>query len=242
MHPTPLLLPGQAAAPAGPADLTMMYLLHHAFRRDLAHFAEAVRRTPFRDRRAWQALPQRWALFATLLHDHHHKEDEVVWPHLRGLASRAGDDRALAVLDAMEEEHLLIDPLLDEARRGLVDLAVAPTEERRVAVAETLDAVATILGDHLAHEERDAIAVLQRHVDATEWAELERDRLRGGLGPRVLLRMLPWAVQGVDDEVVRTVLRDAGPPFRVLLALGRRGYRRLDSVAFRHVDAGTWAG
>ena len=39
----PLRLPGQAAAPDGPVDMTMMYLSHHAFRRDLAAFAEAVR-------------------------------------------------------------------------------------------------------------------------------------------------------------------------------------------------------
>ena len=35
----PLRLPGQAAAPDGPVDLTMMYLMHHGFRRDLAAFA-----------------------------------------------------------------------------------------------------------------------------------------------------------------------------------------------------------
>ena len=33
--PTQLFLPGQAAAPDGPDDMQMMYLMHHAFRRDL---------------------------------------------------------------------------------------------------------------------------------------------------------------------------------------------------------------
>ena len=33
--------PGQAAAPPGPCDLMPMYLMHHAFRRDLAAFAAA---------------------------------------------------------------------------------------------------------------------------------------------------------------------------------------------------------
>lgn len=43
-NPVPLMLPGQAAAPEGPADLTMMYVLHHAFRRDLDDFVEAAGR------------------------------------------------------------------------------------------------------------------------------------------------------------------------------------------------------
>ena len=33
--PGQLLLAGQAAAPDGPVDLTMMWAMHHGFRRDL---------------------------------------------------------------------------------------------------------------------------------------------------------------------------------------------------------------
>ena len=51
--PRQLRLPGQAAAPEGPLDMQMMYLMHHAFRRDLDAFADAVKGTPVRDRRTW---------------------------------------------------------------------------------------------------------------------------------------------------------------------------------------------
>ena len=34
-----LRLPGQTAAHEGPVDMHMMYVMHHAFRRDLAAFA-----------------------------------------------------------------------------------------------------------------------------------------------------------------------------------------------------------
>jgi hypothetical protein len=37
-----LMLPGQAAAPEGPVQAMPMYLMHHAFRRDLAAFAAAA--------------------------------------------------------------------------------------------------------------------------------------------------------------------------------------------------------
>ena len=124
--PQPPLLRGQAAAPDGPADLSMMYVLHHGFRRDLARFAEAARRTPTADRSTWAALLARWDLFALLLHDHHHKEDEILWPLLRERATAAGDTAAEQVLDEMEAEHATIDPLLD-ARPG----EVRPAGRRR---------------------------------------------------------------------------------------------------------------
>src|SRR3954466_5455569 len=47
-------LPRQAAAPEGPVDVKMMYVMHHAFRRDLVMFAEAAAATPADDREVWQ--------------------------------------------------------------------------------------------------------------------------------------------------------------------------------------------
>ena len=44
--PEQLRFPGQAAAHPGPADMTLMYVMHHAFRRDLAAFAAAATATP----------------------------------------------------------------------------------------------------------------------------------------------------------------------------------------------------
>ncbi|MFL6117640.1 MAG: hemerythrin domain-containing protein, partial [Catenulispora sp.] len=58
-------LPGQTHIADGPYDQTPMYLMHHAFRRDLAAFAAAVPATPVEDRVTWRRLQQRWELFAT---------------------------------------------------------------------------------------------------------------------------------------------------------------------------------
>ncbi len=80
--PAQVLLPGQAAAPEGPVDMVMMYVMHHAFRRDLAAFAAAAPATPLEDRDAWRALADRWELFATALHHHHTGEDAGLWPLL----------------------------------------------------------------------------------------------------------------------------------------------------------------
>ncbi|MEV4292386.1 hypothetical protein AB0K40_43345 [Nonomuraea bangladeshensis] len=68
-------LPGQATAPAGPVDVVAMYVMHHAFRRDLGLFAAAATATPPDDRACWRRLARRWALFAGSLHKHHCGED-----------------------------------------------------------------------------------------------------------------------------------------------------------------------
>ena len=58
-HPQ-LDLPGQTHVAQGPHDQTGMYVMHHAFRRDLVMFAEAAAVTPADDREVWRALSRRW--------------------------------------------------------------------------------------------------------------------------------------------------------------------------------------
>ena len=101
-----LTLPGQAAAPDGPVDLTPMFLMHHAFRRDLANFAGAVRGTPVADRATWQALDQRWQRFSTILHHHHSGEDAYIWPALVAAVDAGGSPADRATLEAMGRGEL----------------------------------------------------------------------------------------------------------------------------------------
>ena len=55
--------------------MRMMYVMHHAFRRDLDLFSAAVRNTPAAERGTWALLGERWELFAEVLHEHHTVED-----------------------------------------------------------------------------------------------------------------------------------------------------------------------
>ena len=113
-YPEQLMLPGQAAAPGGPVDMTVMYLMHHAFRRDLTRFAAAVPRTPLDDHATWVALAERWERFSEILHHHHSGEDAGIWPFLLGRADASERETLLA----MEAEHEKIDPLLRSAADG----------------------------------------------------------------------------------------------------------------------------
>ena len=230
-----VLLPGQAAAPEGPADLTMMYVLHHGFRRDLARFVVAVQRTPRTELPTWVALLERCTLRAPAARPPP-QGGRVRLAPLRAAVS--GDPKAVEVLDAMEAEHATIDPLLAAVRGTTSSTCRGPPTPERSTRSRPTSSERRGWDEHLGHEERDAIGLLQRYVAADDWAELERTRLRGGLGPGDLLRLLPWSVQDLPGSVADDLLAEAGLPFRVLLRLGRRRYERLDSAAFAHVPAG----
>lgn len=228
----PLLLPGQAAAPEGSADLTMMYVLHHAFRRDLDDFVAAAGRLPIADRAAWSRLSERWRTFGILLHDHHAKEDDYLWPLLIDKATAADDQEALKVLAQMEAEHAHIDPLLAAVRHALQRLVDVADEQTRSELVLALAKTRQHLGDHLCHEERDAIAILQQYVGGDEWAELEAKKFRGGMSFAQIKILVPWAYKGLSPEATAHLNDTAGPPFRLINWLSRQKFLRSDAEAF----------
>jgi len=134
-------LPRQAAAPEGPVDVKMMYVMHHAFRRDLVMFAEAAAVTPADDREVWRALSRRWQIFSEILHHHHSGEDAGLWPWLLRVAD--ADERA--TLDAMEAEHAEIDPILSACAKGFERVTTAT--DPWIAHELPSDAVAELLTD-----------------------------------------------------------------------------------------------
>ena len=165
-------LPGQAAAPEGPVDMTLMYVMHHAFRRDLAAFAARVPAVPVDDAATWLALAQRWTGFAAWLHEHHSGEDAGLWPLLLERVDAAGDAAGRATLEAMEAEHAEIDPLLEACARGFARMAAGGTADDRGALAVRTAAARDALCRHLEHEETEAMVLLQRHLTQPELTDL----------------------------------------------------------------------
>ena len=155
-------LPGTDAARhgTGDADLTIMLAAHDAFRRDLTRLVRAAAAADLSDPARRRSVAAGWELFKHELHLHHTAEDEVIWPVLR--PRLAHSEHALSVLDAMEEEHERIDPLL-----AAVDAAFAPRRED--ALADVIDALVTTLTGHLAHEERDGLPLIGVALTAAEW-------------------------------------------------------------------------
>jgi hemerythrin-like domain-containing protein len=226
------MLPGQCAAPEGPVDMSMMYVMHHAFRRDLRSFATAVPRTPLDDVDAWRAMLRRWEMFAESLHHHHEGEDTWLWP---ALMERA-DTAELSTLRAMEAEHDEIDPLLTSCASCLGKLATGTaTADERAALAVRLVAARESLGRHLAHEETDAIRIVQRHLTQADWEAIDEHFVEG-VSPRRLIALVPWALHGLPTTVRQELLRKARPAQRLVWRLTRGRFERLDARAFGCAD------
>ena len=231
---TQVSLPGQTHVAEGPHDQTGMYLMHHAFRRDLAAFEAAVRRTPVEDAPTWRALRARWARFSEVLHHHHRIEDDAIWPVLARHSEASGAAADLATLADMEAEHEGIDPSLAACTAGFAAMVSQPGADHRNALDVHLTATRAALLEHLRHEETQALPLLQRVMTEAEFAASEK-AAGEGYPVRMVPFLVPWVMEGVPDEVAGAFLRRAGAAYVVALRVFRPAWRRGERRAFRHV-------
>lgn len=229
-HRAQVHLPGQAHVADGPHDQTGMYLMHHAFRRDLAAFEAAVRQTPLHGDGTWRLLQRRWDRFVEVLHHHHEAEDTHMWPLM--LAQVTGEDRS--VLEAMEAEHGTIDPALAACTSAFAEMAAHPCTDHRNALDVRVTSVRALLSDHLRHEETEALPLLQRTLSVEQNATMEK-AISAAYPPRLVPFVVPWVMDGVPDEVGVPFLRETGIVYAVLLRVFRPWYARSERRVFRHV-------
>ncbi|GLX94789.1 hemerythrin domain-containing protein [Herbidospora sp. NBRC 101105] len=173
-------------------DMTMMYALHDALRRELDRVARLTE-TPDGLLKATVT----WELFTTYLHVHHTSEDDTLWPALRKVVPETD----LALLDAMEAEHSVIDPALAAVESsGPGDLAenVAVLRDRLTA--------------HLRHEEHETLPLIAATLPEEEWARfgaLHRRRVGDDTA-----RYLPWLLDSAADDLADRVLNSLPGPIR----------------------------
>jgi hypothetical protein len=227
--PAQVTYPGQTFTAPGPHDMSHMYLAHHAFRRDLARFESAVRRTPVGEATVWAALQQRWETFATVLHHHHTIEDVTIWPVVTTRADPAG----IEVLEAMEAEHELIDPLLAACGEGFAAMVTHPCDDHRNALDVHVTSARQLLGDHLRHEETDAIPLIQALMTDEEFAAMEAFAGEGiSLGQ--VVRFVPWVLHDLPPAARAEAVAASPAAFRLIDRLFTRRFRRGERVAFRY--------
>ena len=176
-------------------DMTMMFAVHDALRRDVRAIEAIAHRTD--DPQQVLRTAVGWELFKRFLHVHHTTEDIAIWPVMSGkLTDRPGD---LALLDAMEQEHARIDPLL-----AAIDAALADRDHGHERIGGLADALTTELTGHLTHEESDTLRLIDDVMTEEEWerfAELHRDKI-GADGPRYM----PWVLEEGDPVHVQAIM------------------------------------
>ncbi|MEU1200677.1 hemerythrin domain-containing protein [Streptomyces sp. NPDC005813] len=193
-------------------DLTVMYAAHDAFRRDLERLGKAAA-----DGSAFSP-PVRagWENFRKQLHIHHTAEDSDLWPRVQRKAEGRPED--LALLAEMEAEHGRLDPQL-----AAVDAAL---RDRLDELPELVRALTITLDDHLAHEERSALPLVQEVLTPADWSAFT-GRIRETQGLRGAALFVPWIVDGAPPADRAAFFGAMPPPVRVLNRLfWEAGYRR----------------
>ncbi|MET8992024.1 SRPBCC family protein [Nonomuraea wenchangensis] len=234
---------GQAHTAEGPIDLTGVYALHHALRRDLGLLARAVPATPPGDAEAWAALARRWHVCAAVLR-HRTTGADAVLPLLLERADAAGDPAARESAERARTERDRLTPMIDACTAtfdALISEPIPGAERLAAEVAGLRDA----LTDVLAYEESTVLPLVQRHLSVASWQKAAH-ATRQGLGRLGLGVALPWlALDTPRDElahvlahtggpIARAALNRGGSPIaRVLLALTGRRFEREHRIAFR---------
>ncbi|WP_432187464.1 hemerythrin domain-containing protein [Streptomyces sp. Tue6028] len=193
-------------------DLTVMYAAHDAFRRDLERLGKAAA-----DGTAFSP-PVRagWENFRKQLHIHHTAEDSDLWPRVQRKVEGRPED--LALLAEMEAEHGRLDPQLAAVDAALMD--------RLDELHELVRALTITLDDHLAHEERSALPLVQEVLTPADWSAFT-GRIRQTQGLRGAALFVPWIVDGAQPADRAAFFGTMPPPVRVLNRLfWEAGYRR----------------
>ena len=183
-------------------DMSMMFAMHDALRRELAAVGRIAAR---RDGDPGQLLRAAlgWELFKKFLLVHHQAEDDALWPALRTRV--AGQPDRLALVDAMEQEHAAIDPLL-----RAIDAAAADPAYGYQRFGDIVDELATKLTGHLDHEESDGLRLIDASLTPGEWqhfAQVHTERIRGDAAT-----YMPWLLNGASPQTLDAVLSKFPPP------------------------------
>jgi Hemerythrin HHE cation binding domain len=183
-------------------DMSMMFAMHDALRRELAQ----VRRVAsVRDDNPGPLLRAAlgWELFKKFLTIHHQAEDDVLWPPLR--ARLAGQPDRVALADALEAEHEVIEPLL-----AAIDAAAADPGYGYQRLGDLIDELSAGLTAHLAHEEADGLPLIDASLTAAEWAHFAR--VHGERNLPDAARYMPWLLSQAPPRVLGEILGKFPPP------------------------------
>ncbi|WP_171166030.1 hemerythrin domain-containing protein [Streptomyces sp. I05A-00742] len=196
-----------------PLDFTNMYATHDAFRRDLDRLVTVVEA----GRAGSPGVRAGWENFKKQLHIHHTVEDAELWPRVKGAV--AGRPRDLALMAEMEAEHAELDPRLDA-----VDGALSRQDAH--GLAELVAALSAVLRDHMEHEEKSALPLIQEVLTEKDWDAFRRGMARAQ-GPRGAAVYVPWVCDGIPDEARHTFLSGMPAPVRLLnRAFWESNYRK----------------
>ncbi|WP_030851778.1 hemerythrin domain-containing protein [Streptomyces sp. NRRL F-4474] len=183
-------------------DLTVMYAMHGALRRDLAQL-DRVTTAADCDPVRVLATAAGWTLLKQALHAHHAAEDDALWPSLR--LNLAGRPKDLGLLEVMEAEHAAIAAVIQAIDELLTEPGADP-----LRLGQLTDALIRGLAGHLRHEEDTAFPLIRRTLTAKQWAHFSRVHARHISKDAPVL--LPWLLDGADKPTATRLLAQLPAP------------------------------
>jgi hemerythrin-like domain-containing protein len=188
-------------------DVTMMFVVHNALRRDLARMQAAAAQAD--DPVARTAIRAGWVTFSRYLTVHHTAEDQMLWPPLHSQLGDRPDKTDLLV--EMADEHSRLDPVV----REIDDSLAQGSPSHLVALFAELAAVLT---GHLEHEEAAALPLVQETLTMREWKAFSDDQRRR-IGLNGAGWFFPWLLDDTPPGTRDKVLGSVPPPLRLVYRL-----------------------
>jgi hypothetical protein len=183
-------------------DMSMMLAMHDTLRRELAQVGRtASRRHGNPAKLLHDALG--WELFKKFLLVHHQSEDDALWPALR--AAVAGRPDRVALVDALEAEHSVIEPLLTA-----IDAAAADPDDGYQRFGDIVDELSAKLTGHLTHEETDGLPLIDASLTAQQWQHFAQVHSERNLPDAS--RYMPWLLSGARPQILDAILGKFPPP------------------------------
>ncbi len=183
-------------------DMSMMFAMHDALRRELVQVARIAGRGDDHPGRRLRATVG-WELFKKFLTVHHQSEDDALWPPLRARVAGRPDQVALA--DALEAEHAVIEPLLEA-----IDAAAADQDYGYQRFGDIIDELAGKLTAHLVHEETDGLALIDASLTPAQWqhfSQVHTERIRADAP-----MYMPWLLNEASPQTLDAILGKFPPP------------------------------
>jgi hypothetical protein len=183
-------------------DMSMMLAMHDALRRELAQVGRTASR---RDDNPAKLLHDAlgWELFKKFLTVHHQSEDDALWPALR--AAVAGRPDRVALADALEAEHSVIEPLLTA-----IDAAAADPDDGHQRFGDIVDELSAKLTGHLTHEETDGLPLIDASLTPQQWQHFAQVHSERNLPDAS--RYMPWLLSGARPQILGAILGKFPPP------------------------------
>jgi hemerythrin HHE cation binding domain-containing protein len=207
------------------ADARDMFAVHTMFRREFGLMPGLIRAVTAGDTRRAMLVADHVALVSGVLNVHHSAEDQHIWPLLRARCPA----ECAPLVEVMEEQHHAIHNRLLQATKAAQAWRVGASAGPREALADAVDRLIPVTGEHLTLEEERVVPLIEKHITKAEYAVLAQegaadvapDKL-----PTVLGMVLYEAAPAVVDMVVAEMPAEVQPNIKDLAATAYAAYAK----------------